>query len=377
MAFTLLVFQFLAFHSPVTAQPQPYRVPWSIVSYGPDGPWPALHLRFGNPAVNIDAYPGGAFYSLLLTPDVCNIQKAELSSSCDTRNAGLYNPSQSRDAVNLITAGAGGIRNESFHGTQTIHGDANLVFDTLSFGDGSRTDAVVSNATILALSSALKTLPSGKAYKPFVGNMALGAGDKSMFLGSAKGSIPAAFLFDRGDIPSYSFGLHIGSPSLSILGSLSGSRLVVDLVDISIGVADEKSSSLFKFSLKTPAVPTAYLGFTFRYNASITKNFDIKIPFKLLNLTLTAPLVDRPTPYFPCSLPTLDSTGDSPSTFRLGRAFLQAAFIGVNWLSPASMFFLAQAPGPLFSPSVVRSIQPNDVSVATSGSLEADWVKTW
>lgn len=36
------------------------------------------------------------------------------------------------------------------------------------------------------------------------------------------------------------------------------------------------------------------------------------------------------------------------SVYTLGRAFLQAAFIGVNWQpqSPPGNWFLAQAPGP-------------------------------
>jgi hypothetical protein len=45
----------------------------------------------------------------------------------------------------------------------------------------------------------------------------------------------------------------------------------------------------------------AFLSFTFRLNSSITQNLTINVPFRLLNLTLTTPLVSNPTQYFPCN----------------------------------------------------------------------------
>jgi hypothetical protein len=72
----------------------------------------------------------------------------------------------------------------------------------------------------------------------------------------------------------------------------------------------------------------AFLSFTFRLNMSTSQNITINVPFGLLNLTLTTPIVANPTQYFPLR------PGQGPSgSYELGRAFMQAAFVGVNWIT--------------------------------------------
>ena len=118
---------------------------------------------------------------------------------------------------------------------------------------------------------------------------------------------------------------------------------------------------------------SSYLSFTFRLNSSVTETTTINVPFSLLNLTLTAPLVNTPTQYFPC---TPFSTGQSYGIPTLGKAFLQAAFLGVNWgLEDNGVWFLAQAPGPNTpSQAVVKSIGLNDESITASTN---EWAETW
>ena len=113
----------------------------------------------------------------------------------------------------------------------------------------------------------------------------------------------------------------------------------------------------------TVTSPT-YFSFTFRGSAT---NLTIKVPFQLLKLTLDASLVGTATPYFPCQ---------PPKPFRpysLGRAFLQAAFIGVDWdKQPVGEWYLAQAPGPN------TASQPSQVpfgGIVTSAS--SDWSGSW
>ncbi|KAL1962145.1 hypothetical protein VTN77DRAFT_549 [Rasamsonia byssochlamydoides] len=111
-----------------------------------------------------------------------------------------------------------------------------------------------------------------------------------------------------------------------------------------------------------------YLSLTFQLNALNTANFMVKVPFALLNLTLEAPLVSTPTQHFPCFT--------SNSTYGLGRAFLQAAFIGVNWSNDGTgNWFLAQAPGPNYqaTPSLTN-IAPADQSLVGS---QNSWQDTW
>ncbi|KAI1467734.1 acid protease [Daldinia caldariorum] len=105
------------------------------------------------------------------------------------------------------------------------------------------------------------------------------------------------------------------------------------------------------------------LEFVFSGNSN-TKNVSISVPFRHLNLTLTAPLIDKPVQYFPCY------TGPS-HTYTLGRAFLQDAFVGANW--GTKQWWLAQAPGPnIPGPSVVELA--NDGSIKASSN---DWKESW
>ena len=119
----------------------------------------------------------------------------------------------------------------------------------------------------------------------------------------------------------------------------------------------------------------AYLSFTFRLNTTLTENVTINVPFYLLNLTLTSPLVDTPAAYFPCTPYDYGKSQDMPT---LGRAFLQAAFFGANWGlggAGSGSWFLAQAPGPnTTSEPVVMSISLNDTYITPS---TINWVDTW
>ncbi|KAF2005411.1 hypothetical protein P154DRAFT_518533 [Amniculicola lignicola CBS 123094] len=118
----------------------------------------------------------------------------------------------------------------------------------------------------------------------------------------------------------------------------------------------------------------AYLSFTFPPGTGDSANVTIKVPFALLNLTLDRPITDKPTAYFPCH-PYTPDPADEFSKPRLGRAFLQAAFIGRNWKSRTT--WLGQAPGP-GSNGVVglgemkTEIQEND---STIESLDEDGSK--
>ena len=115
----------------------------------------------------------------------------------------------------------------------------------------------------------------------------------------------------------------------------------------------------------------SYLSFTFRRTrstASTDGNLTINVPFQLLDLTLDAPLRSTPTSYFPCQ-PLL-----SGQQYTLGRAFLQAAFIGVNWGNqPNGEWYLAQAPGPNI-PTLPSGV-PFGKTVSSPPSN--DWADTW
>ena len=120
----------------------------------------------------------------------------------------------------------------------------------------------------------------------------------------------------------------------------------------------------FKRIVSSPS----YLRFMFRAAGLSTDSFEIKVPFQLLNLSLEAPLIDEATAYFPCQ-PPQDSAANT-----LGRAFLQAAFLGVDWTDSAGKWYLAQAPGPN---TAKNPFQTNFESGCISPSPSASWNKSW
>ncbi|KAF4539511.1 Peptidase aspartic protein [Lasiodiplodia theobromae] len=122
----------------------------------------------------------------------------------------------------------------------------------------------------------------------------------------------------------------------------------------------------------------SYLSFTFPWtgDSSSSSNITIKVPFLLLNLTLDAPLVSTPTPYFPC-IP-IDPTGGD--VYRLGRAFLQAAFTGHNFIETHS--WLAQAPGPGTARNGLGvdrvDLAAHATAIETNGDPDgAKWAASW
>ena len=117
---------------------------------------------------------------------------------------------------------------------------------------------------------------------------------------------------------------------------------------------------------------SAYLALIFQKAGS--GNLTIKVPFQLLNLTLEPPIVTTSQQYLPCRpFRALDDSGH----YFLGKAFLQAAFIGMNWQE--AKFFLAQAPGPGVGASNIRSIQSNDITINSDPieNFATSWTRNW
>ena len=113
----------------------------------------------------------------------------------------------------------------------------------------------------------------------------------------------------------------------------------------------------------------AHLGFILSDRTAT--NITIKVPFRLLNLTLTAPIVNQPTAYFPCV------TDESIWGFwELGRAFLQGAFFAVDY--DANLTYLAQAPGPSMGGSGIKVMgEDGKAPEGFESELEASWAAHW
>lgn len=110
-----------------------------------------------------------------------------------------------------------------------------------------------------------------------------------------------------------------------------------------------------------------HLSFTFASDNG--QESTISVPFALLNLTLTSPIVSTATQYFPCKPWTPDTTG-----YTLGNAFLQSAFLAQNWKE--NKLFLAQAPGPDFLGASVQKIGYTDTTL-TPAKNPPSWEDSW
>ncbi len=119
----------------------------------------------------------------------------------------------------------------------------------------------------------------------------------------------------------------------------------------------------------------SYLAFTFQSGSTTASgNLTIKVPFSLLNLTLESPIVPSRQQYFPCQpFAALDGSG----YYFLGRSFLQAAFLGINWNQ--TTYFLAQAPGPSADAPNIQPIGTNDTTLKSqpASKFGQSWAGHW
>ncbi|KAB8069873.1 aspartic peptidase domain-containing protein [Aspergillus leporis] len=428
----------------VTYAAKPLVMNWSSQAYGPDGPWQAVTIAVGSNRQSVDLYPGANWATTILADTICS--NTTLSTTCYAARAGTYNQSESTTAVAL---------NRSSWETSYWNVQGGSIQGTV--GDQVNVGSLVPNVSFTAIYQTYQTYPNGQAYPVPVGNLALGAPYLKNVVSGLSLNMIAAWLYTSGgenSIPSYSYGLHIGSvnpaiPGSLVLGGYDKSRILgevssqpvslnpsssgiwqIVLKDIGLGVA--AGGSPFGFSSKTglftqssgvvlpklatidPTKPymylpeatcdaitsafpvsfdsglglyiwdptrsnyanitssTTYLSFSFKKDGLNDQTITVKVPLQLLTLTLQDPLVDHNITYFPCFHST-----DTPV---LGRAFLQAAFVGVNWFkgNNTGTWFLGQAPGPGLSNADITAINVLDSTLAVSeNSWEQSWAKYW
>ncbi|KAH6977339.1 aspartic peptidase domain-containing protein [Ilyonectria sp. MPI-CAGE-AT-0026] len=157
---------------------------------------------------------------------------------------------------------------------------------------------------------------------------------------------------------------------------LSLPRSTCDNIASYLPVKFNKSLGLYIWDTSSPEFTqiissASALYFSFISNSN-TDPVKIRVPFMHLNLTLTSPLVESPTAYFPCHV-------NGKGQYVLGRAYLQDAFIGANWDPRAAKWWMAQAPGRnIQAVPNIATIEPTDESISKGGNdWEASWDGVW
>ena len=456
MAALLLTSLLLLYHSLLSLAQggsEPLQVLASSRTYGPDGPWQAVTVQLGTPPQNLDLFPGGVFQSSVFTNQQCGDQN---SRPCGSVN--LFDPSKSSSFDNTS------ILYEDNSTKQPSGWTNGAILLSYSKEVSIRETLQIAGHTVADFSVATYKYPDISMVYPDgnyplqVGALSLGP-DPNQTFGSINTTLIPGSLAGENIIPGSSFGLHVGTTATQPLVKLSlwlggydasrivgpvssqdiqddaGSELVIDLLDIGIGVdhggspfpfssqqglLSEGNSSITSNGISVSMNPSApymnlpndtcfaiakrlpvkynagkalylwdvtdpqfakivssptYLNFIFRSNSTSSGNLTIHVPFSLLNLTLEEPLVSTPTPYFPCQPP--QTPDNSLTYYSLGRAFLQAAFIGVTWFGSnqgVGTWYLAQAPGP--STNTNPQQKPLTIDVPPVG-LSANWSDTW
>ncbi|KAJ5854514.1 hypothetical protein N7534_007057 [Penicillium rubens] len=427
----------------------PWTMTWSDTTFGFDGPWHAVTIYMGGNDTEIAMYPGSAWTTYVLLDTLCD--NRTVSSYCYGNAAGLFSPDASytwdSDSIDLAPDHdwvdlQWGVANAVPHKVYAYR-----ALESIDIGG-----KVTPDSNLIAIEQGYQTYPGGRMYPLELGILALGAPDFNQTFSRNRGppvngTFVTSWLYENSVTPSYSYGMHIGSPKFGIPGSLhlggydknrvlgdistqpiESAELPIEMLDISIGVADggsvwgssnitglmARSNSSLSSGMNvaidaanpyiylpqstcdaiTANLPVSYhsdlglytwdtddenyskiitspsyLAFTFVKNDVNTERFTIKVPFALLNLTLSAPLVETDTPY----LPLMPTDGN----LVLGRAFLQAAFYGVHWTQ--KYWFLSQAPGPddSFIKNLVN-IEPTTTTIeGTQDSWEGTWASYW
>lgn len=423
----------LLFTTSVISQIRPLNVAWSTSKFGPDGPWQAVNVGVGTAPKQppISLYPGGSFDSNILMTFFCN----DTTQGCPASAAGLYDIAGSPTADYTSVNVAAGITGWRTGEPMNMTGRALFTLDDMSVSSFS-TKLIIHQAIFSSVYESNITMSNGSSYPVRVGNLALGSPNpvQTFLIGNGSnvtGQLLTGNLKNNNEIPSSSFGLHIGSANLGIPGSLilggyDQARIVgpvasydvagvagepiVSLIDVTIGVlaggtpfnatsipslysaGKNKSTSVIlnplapylslppstcaaiaawlpvtykpsislytwntdDYRYRTIIQSPAYLAFTFQQTSN--DNITIKVPFALLNLTLESPIVATPQQYFPCH-PWNSGSG----IWHLGRAFLQASYLSINW--ELNKFFIAQAPGPTLGPTSIQTINPTDSTI--------------
>ncbi|KAL2787197.1 hypothetical protein BJX66DRAFT_328073 [Aspergillus keveii] len=377
----------------------PFRMTWSSQTFGPDGPWNAVEVSIGSPGQRVVLYPGGAWESKVLLSSTC--ANVTLSAVCYADKAGVFDPEESstwdNTSINFAPSAISGCN----------------AFDSINIGDRK----VIPRSDLVGIMQASQTYPGGQEYPLQVGVLSLGAptinhtyswpsdaggydrnrvyGDVSAQPFLSDGSLPKQLLdiglgvAGEGGSPwnfTSKTGLLAKNNSTLETGSIvqaSTADPYIYLPQSSCGsiaaelpLYYEPDYGLYFWNTSDPQYPKlvltpSFMSFTFSKNGLNNENLTINVPFALLSLTLEPPLIANPSKYFPCM--------GTNSTQALGRAFFQAAFIGVNWNQGTGNWFLAEAPGPEYSVTEDRTNIEASASTITgsSSSWEASWSWYW
>ncbi|EAU31198.1 predicted protein [Aspergillus terreus NIH2624] len=423
---------------------KPLAMNWSSQAYGPDGPWQAVRIDVGSNNQPIDLYPGANYATTILADSICAnttlsttcyAARAGTYNESESKTALVTNRSSWETTYWSVEGGSiqGRVGDQVNIGPVVPNISFTTIYETYqTYPNGKQYPVPV--GTLALGAPYLKDTGSGLTLNMIAGwlyasgvDNAIPSYSYAMHIGSVDPAIPGSLV-----LGGYDKSRALGEVSAQPVDSnvYASGAWQIELKDIGLGVATGGSpfaftsknglflqdsgavvpktatidptkpymylpkatcdaiTSVFSISFDSElglyiwdttasnyaniTTSATYLAFTFNKNALTDQTITIKVPLRLLTLTLQDPLVDQNATYFPCFHST-----DSPV---IGRAFLQAAFVGVNWFegNGTGTWFLGQAPGPDLADADITAVNVQDRSLAASNqSWEQSWAKHW
>ncbi|KAI4721264.1 hypothetical protein E4T48_02404 [Aureobasidium sp. EXF-10727] len=361
--------------------------PW-VLDYGSEGPWNAVTQLVDFPEQNVTFFPSLTQTSLFVPASACDTQ----DSACQLQRTGMWSQSPAHSLSNWVNVSIpDASRWDVAADPLALEGAGTLTIDRIVLWSANRADGPYYLDGI-AISIASNYTAADSIDTPYtldVGMLSLHTGLDTINWTTGNGSDVSLevtwggwpFLNATDVDPDHllrSDGASTNNnETLTVMPNPGVPYMYLpkdtcSTIAAFLPVTFDQSLGHYIWNTTKPAFkkimssPSA-LKFSFRTDSGIQ---NISVPFALLNLTLDYPLVSTPTQYFPC-VPYTPSDG---SAYHLGRAFLQAAFLGQH--GQAQKTFLAQAPGPGAKAEAITKLGSTDTTL-TAMANPPYWDATW
>ncbi|KAI5204907.1 hypothetical protein AUEXF2481DRAFT_4990 [Aureobasidium subglaciale EXF-2481] len=233
---------------------------WSNTPVGPDGPWHALNISWDDkPAQNFAMLPSLTKTSLLIAADACSTQNSQCPNQVSSGDWPMWTSSAAHKPY-LWQDGElynGGNWDETVSWPLNLTGDGQWAHERAIVWNTDDENVSLYDQAITLTHNYTVNSPAGGMYTMNAGFFSLYGGQNESSWLNATGSnvtqmIQLPFMKNVSAVSSVSYGLHVGSPSLSldpslVMGGYDRSRCLTDpvtthnttfiLVDVSIGSA--------------------------------------------------------------------------------------------------------------------------------------------
>ncbi|TGZ79118.1 hypothetical protein EX30DRAFT_342601 [Ascodesmis nigricans] len=427
---------FLSFSTLTTAQ-TPFRVPYSKKRFGLDGPWNAVEVKVGGQQLYL--YPGRFAGSLVPDIAICEPFSKSDVNACPVSGT-LYDFESSETSFKDFDEWARTKNVDQFLSYEQ-HWYARNGIDALTLSDNAGREFTLNTSLKVAMEKSVTVLPSGLSRPPDLGLLSLGSTKESEVWNGKKQwatTVPLIGMEMKGEIPSRTFALHIGSALLGIEGSLifggydkarvmeeptaydfGKQPLDLEMMGISVGIAEGgkpaksfKTGSIYSKKLSislAPGQPHMYLPeeictslaerLPVKFNKDWglyiwdTKNADFEaivtssayIAFNFPSTGTSRNIVKVPFKLLNLQLSSAYTLAEEPVQYFPCRPVGsdEPILLGRAFLQAAitginwhqKKLWLGQAPGPDIGVTAITPLEKTDTELKPSAGN--DWLKSW